>query len=170
MDRKDGTTIEDSDLIRPIEPLLAKENAFLSQAASLRSGNNTTLDNRRGKDGPMQGELNNIKAGMTPFMKDSSGVSVRECVELCQKAYWNVAIFRMTIDIMSEFCNSCVHWKGGNESSKKFFEAWYKRIGGCKVGDQFFREYFRSGNIFLYELRGPINLKSGVAPIVTGKH
>jgi hypothetical protein len=58
---------------------------------------------------------------------------------------------RATIDIMTEFSNSPLHFKGGNKTSRDFFSNWYKKIGGGNFGDQFFREYFRSGNIFLYK-------------------
>ena len=43
----------------------------------------------------------NIKHGLLPFEHSKEGISVRNAIELCQKAYANVAIFRNSIDIMS---------------------------------------------------------------------
>lgn len=99
----------------------------------------------------------NIRAGLLPYDYASDGVNVREAIELCQKAYANVAIFRNAIDIMAEFSNSPVYLEGGNDKSKKFIEKWLNKIGIWKLKDQYFREYYRSGNIFLYRLDGKFN-------------
>ena len=49
---------------------------------------------------------------------------------------------------MAEFSNSPIYLEGENEKSKKFIENWMKKIGIWKLKDQYFREYYRSGNIF----------------------
>jgi len=107
--------------------------------------------------GDISGLLCNIKDGVSPFRHQSGDVDVKEAIELCQKAYWNVSIFKLTIDIMSEFANSNIHFKGKNKSTVKFFENWDKKINGSNLRDQFFRELFRSSNIFLYRLKGQIS-------------
>lgn len=108
--------------------------------------------------------LSNIDAGISPIQYDSnSDISVTDAVKLCQKAYWNVAIFKSTIDIMSEFANSTLHFKGKNKVAVKFYEDWYKRINGHGLGDQCFRELFRSSNLFLYRVEGEVQ-KSTTTP------
>jgi len=97
-------------------------------------------------------ELCNIRQGVMPFECSEGDISVREAIILCQKAYFNVSAFRTTIDIMTEFSNSCLRFDGGTRDSKEFFQAWYEKINGCNLGDQFFREWYRSGNVFLYRL------------------
>ena len=101
----------------------------------------------------------NIRNGLLPFEYSRDGTNVREAIELCQKAYANVAIFRNAIDIMAEFSNSNIYLEGENEKSKKFIEKWFERIGLWKLKDQYFREYYRSGNIFLYRIDGKFTIE-----------
>lgn len=112
--------------------------------------------------GPLLDRYEQIYKGVMPFNMTSVGgnavLSIEEYVTLCQKAYFNVAIFRNTIDTMTEFTNSEVLFKGGNEKSRKFFENWFNtKIKGHKFCDQWFREYYRSGNIFLYRIDADID-------------
>lgn len=95
-----------------------------------------------------------IRAGMLPYHYSSDGVDVRDAIELCQKAYANIAIFRNAIDIMAEFANTEIYLEGGSVKSREFFEEWFKKIKLWKIKDQFFREYYRSGNVFLYKIEG----------------
>jgi len=106
------------------------------------------------KSSSIAGSLQNIKDGVSPFNSDNGDVDVRDAIVLSRKAYWNVSIYRLTIDIMSEFANSPLHFKSKNKTANKFFESWYKQIGGDKLADQFFRELFRSSNIFLKRVEG----------------
>jgi hypothetical protein len=82
------------------------------------------------------------------------GVNVREAIELCQKAYANVSVFRNAIDIMSEFANTEIYLEGGTQKSRDFFTEWFKKIKLWNLRDQYFREYYRSGNVFLYRVDG----------------
>ena len=50
--------------------------------------------------------FSSIRNGLLPYSYAMDGVNVREAIELCQKAYANVAVFRNSIDIMSEFSNT----------------------------------------------------------------
>jgi hypothetical protein len=97
-----------------------------------------------------------IRAGMLPYAYSptSDCVDVRDAIELCQKAYANVAVFANAIDLMSEFANTELYFEAGTKKAKKFFEAWLKRIKIWKVCDQYFREYYRSGNVFIYRVDG----------------
>lgn len=102
--------------------------------------------------------LCNIKNGVSPYNYKNGDVDVKDAIELCQKAYWNVSIFRLTIDIMTEFANSPIHFRGKDKAANKFFKAWYKKINGWKIGDQFFRELFRSTNIFTWRSLGNLDI------------
>jgi len=97
----------------------------------------------------------NIDEGLIPFrystgIKNASNMNIRDAVILCQKAYYNFSIFRNTIDLMTEFSNSHIYFTGGSQKSKDFFEALFKKINLADFQDQFFREYYRSGNVFIY--------------------
>lgn len=98
--------------------------------------------------------FSSIRNGLLPYSYAMDGVNVREAIELCQKAYANVSIFRNAIDIMAEFSNTEIYLEGGSKKSQDFFNSWFKRIRLWGMKDQYFREYYRSGNIFLYRIDG----------------
>ena len=120
------------------EPLMAsyKEEGTAKFVARAASDAKTSTRTRRNKSATIErmDRFSNIDQGLVPFQRSSgsysnkSTLSVRDAVILCQKAYWNSAIFRNTIDLMTEF--SC--------------------------SDIFFREYYRSGNVFVHRMDGKL--------------
>jgi len=68
--------------------------------------------------------FSSIRNGLLPYNYAIDGVNVREAIELCQKAYANVAVFRNSIDIMSEFANTELYLEGGSQKSRDFFNVW----------------------------------------------
>lgn len=148
-----------------VEPATAGESYHISQGSYSRSGsvsnlsssNTSTRINRSSVTAPLN-KFSQIRAGLLPYEISSDGINVREAIELCQKAYANVPIFRNTIDMMSEFANAEVYLEGGNATSRDFFMKLFDRIKLWDLKDQYFREYYRSGNIFLYRLDGKFDL------------
>ena len=124
-----------SDLIKnqdPAEPKFCGESYYSqssiisrSQPASGKSGirksNSTYKGNKANK-------YANIREGILPFEPGSSGVSIQDAIELCQKAYANIAIFRNAIDIMAEFANSAIHLEGGTEPARQFIDRWLSKV------------------------------------------
>jgi hypothetical protein len=106
-----------------------------------------------------QGRFSSIRMGMMPYEYAADGVNVREAIELCQKAYANVAVFRNAIDTMAEFANAEIYLEQGNKSSRDFFYRWFNKIRLWDLKDQYFREFYRSGNIFLYRVDGNLSLE-----------
>ena len=94
----------------------------------------------------------NIREGNLPYHYAKSGCDIRDAIMLCQKAYANIPIFRNVIDIMSEFANTDLHLEGGTEKSRNFIDKWMQKIKVWSIKDQYFREYYRSGNVFMYRL------------------
>jgi hypothetical protein len=98
----------------------------------------------------------NIDEGMVPFNYatgynyNKSNIDVRDTVILCQKAYYNFGLFRNTIDLLSELSCGNLHLKSGNKSGRDFFQALFNKINITALQDKFFREYYRSGNVFIY--------------------
>ena len=97
----------------------------------------------------------NISDGVIPFkytygVSNKSNLNIRDTVVLCQKAYYNFAVFRNTIDMMTEFSTSKIYYRGGSKKSRDFFEALFGKVGLWSLMDKFFREYYRSGNVFVY--------------------
>ena len=104
--------------------------------------------------GDKKHRFSHISGGMLPYNYGSDGVNVRESIELCQKAYANISVFRNAIDVMSEFANSDIYLEGGTQKSRDFIYKWFDKIKLWNLKDQYFREYYRSGNIFLYRVDG----------------
>lgn len=100
----------------------------------------------------------NIDESFVPFKKNNrNNYSIKEIVELCQKAYYGFSSFRNVLGILEEFCISDIHLAGKNDEAKKFFTAWLKRINIQSLQGRWFREYFRSGNIFFTRLFGSVD-------------
>jgi len=134
------------------EPLMAS-SASVSEAKASTEGTST----RRNISSNIQrtDRYKNIDDGIIPFrystgIKNASNMNIRDAVILCQKAYYNFSIFRNTIDLMTEFSNNSIYFTGGSQKSKDFFEALFRKINLADFQDQFFREYYRSGNVFIY--------------------
>ena len=99
-----------------------------------------------------QNKYKNIEDCPLSYSNEKNYISPRSSILLCQKAYANIAIFRNAIDVMSEFSNSDIYLEGGSEKARNFIEKWMDRIEIWKLKDQYFREYYRSGNVFMYKL------------------
>ncbi|NJO59151.1 MAG: hypothetical protein HC836_12690 [Richelia sp. RM2_1_2] len=102
----------------------------------------------------------NIENSETPFDFDGTSLGAANKIELCQKAYYNFGLLRNTIDIMSELANSQIFIEKGDKNTRHLVKNWLKAINIWKVKDQFFREYFRSGNVFFYSFKGKIDINS----------
>lgn len=141
-------------------PETAGDSFYVQSAAASTSnrrvqyGDHTTSRKNAIHHNNKEDKYVNIRNGMLPYDYSGDGVNVRDAIELCQKAYANISIFRNAIDIMAEFSNSPIYLEGENDRSKKFIEGWMKKIGIWKLKDQYFREYYRSGNIFFYRVDG----------------
>lgn len=122
----------------------------------------TTLDNqstrqRRNVGGQIErtNRFENIENGLVPYkyskgVNNKSSLDVRDVVILCQKAYYNFAVFRNVIDLMTEFSSTNLYFTGGSQKSRDFLDALFKKIDMQSFLDRFFREYYRSGNVFIH--------------------
>jgi hypothetical protein len=137
---------------KEIEPLMADFSAS-SSASSTRTRRNAASTITRND------RFRNIKDGLVPWKYSSTtkhqqggvdAIDVEEAVALCQKAYYNFAVFRNTIDLMTEFSVNEIFLRGGSKKSRAFFEAFFRKINLKGFMDKFFREYYRSGNVFIY--------------------
>ena len=141
-----------------IEPLMAG----MEESIAYMGASNKTRS-RRNISGTIErtNRFTNIENGIVPFnyskgVAKYSNMDVRDATILCQKAYWNFAIFRNTIDLMTEFSIENLYFTGGTKKSKQFFEAFFEKINIWSLQDKFFREYFRSGNVFIHRFDGNI--------------
>lgn len=130
---------------------------IVASSASPLTANETRASTRRNAAADIHrtDRFKNISDGVIPFkytygVSNKSNLNIRDTVVLCQKAYYNFAVFRNTIDMMTEFSTSDIYYRGGSKKSREFFEALFGKIGLWSVMDKFFREYYRSGNVFVY--------------------
>ena len=154
-----------------VDPVLAGEPFYTSDASvsniqiarasrdGLTRTEATSSRINRAALAPTFDRYSSIRAGMLPYSFSNDGVYIREAIELCQKAYANVPIFRNAIDLMSEFSNGEIYLEGGTEKARDFFYRWMRKIRMWDLKDQFFREYYRSGNICIYRLDGKFDLE-----------
>ena len=146
---------------------IEKEEGSMIFEASASSNSTSTRRNRAGTI-ERTDKYKNIDDGLVPF-KFSAGYSgsnatldVRDAVKLCQKAYYNFSIFRNVIDLMTEFSISNIYFSGGNKKAKDFFSALFNKINVWNFQDKFFREYYRSGNVFVYRFDAQIKAEDVV--------
>lgn len=135
------------DELEPFSAIAALGNGTLSKA-SYRDGyapSVTPTDSYK-----------NIDSGMLPWEEKSGKISISKAILLCQKAAANIAVVRNTIETCCEFSNSPIHIKTSNSTVKDFFTAWFERIKLYGLVDNFMREYYRSGNVFLYKFVGKL--------------
>ena len=128
------------------EPLMAKHESVASATRTRRN---------RAADIVRTDRFRNIENGMIPFkyshgVSNNSNIDVRDTIILCQKAYYNFSVFRNTIDLMTEFSISNLYYTGGSRKSREFFETLFRKINIDDLQSRFFREYYRSGNVFIY--------------------
>ena len=115
------------------QPTFEGEPYYVSQAAKYSrttSGGKSTSSRQNAAGGrPILDRFINIAEGTLPYnYRDAGYVDIQDAIQLCQKAYANVAIFRNTIDVMSEFSNSKIYLEGGNEKVRKFIYKWLEKI------------------------------------------
>ena len=94
----------------------------------------------------------NIERYVLPYDYTTGDINVRDTVTLCQKAYAYVPVVRNAVELMTEFSNADIYLDGGSKKSREFIKKWMERIKIWSIKDQYFREFFRSGNIFFYRL------------------
>ena len=90
----------------------------------------------------------------TGFGNNGSGIDTREAIKLSVQAYWAFPLLRNVVEVMGELSNSNLFLKGGNKKTRDFVEAWWDRINVWQLKEQFFREWFRSANAFIYRFDG----------------
>mgnify|MGYP003632994799 FL=1 len=139
-------------------PLMAYQTT-----AGIKTGVTSSRRNRAA-DIERTDKYKNIEDGLVPFrftseygLASANSLDIRDAVILCQKAYYNFATFRNVIDLMTEFSIGSIYFKGGSKKSRKFFEALLERLNIWDFQDKFFREYYRSGNVFIYRFDAKVS-------------
>lgn len=103
----------------------------------------------------------NIAQGILPFSMYGSGngtfYGVSEVITICYQAYFNFALLRNAINLLRNFSVSKIHVRTTNKRVKTFIQTWFDAIGLDAFLMQYFLEYYRSGNVFIYKFNGRID-------------
>lgn len=99
----------------------------------------------------------NIQAGIVPLSTVDGNYTIFGAVSLCYSAYYNYALLRNTIDLFCDYSVSPIHVRTKNQRVKTFIETWLSAININRFLPQFFLEYYRSGNVFIYKFSGKID-------------
>ena len=159
--------VENSSLLESFTaPELIGEGYYSEESSASRlsssSGTRVGTRNNLATTSLLRKRFKNIDDGLLPYDYSADGVSVRDAIVLSQKAYFNVPVYKSTIYLLSEFSNSDIYFKknSGTEKSRRFVEAWLNKIKIYDLKDQFFREIYRSGNVFMLHLEAKVNKNS----------
>lgn len=99
----------------------------------------------------------NIRSAGLPFEARFGNTTAADAINLVMKAYGNVAIFRNAIETCVEFSCGRIMVKTPYQNIRDFVENWIKRAAINPFQQEFYREYYRSGNVFIYKFDGKIS-------------
>ena len=128
-----------------------------ARASTVPNSNDVGRGPVRNAPGTAYDAFENIRSMPIPyagFGDNRSYTGVKDAVELCMRAWTSVPAVRNAIEISVEFSNQPLHIKSSNETVRIFFKEWFHAIQMHKLKEEFFREYFRGGNVFLYKFSG----------------
>jgi len=98
----------------------------------------------------------NLRAGIMPFSAEGGYWTMQIPINLATLAYFNVPLVRNTINMLQDFSISPLHIETENKTVEAFFTKWFESINLSGFMSQWFLEYYRSGNIFIYKFNGKI--------------
>lgn len=137
-------------------PEIKYENISLAEDIQTRKNKAATSE--------IVSRFSNIDQGIVPFYDSSfqgnkSGITIRDCLVLINKAYHNFSVVKNIIELLTEFSSGEILFRGGNKKSRDFFKAYFRKINLTSFISCWFREYYRSGNVFVYVFKKEINQK-----------
>jgi len=98
----------------------------------------------------------NIKSLDIPFYLENGNYSVSEVLNVIYRAFFGIQIIRNYVQMMVDFSKSPLHVRCENKTVENFFKVWLNRIDIDKLMAEYFMEYYRSGNVFIYKFNGKI--------------
>ena len=154
------------------EPELTYNDFFsnreiLEKSIGMVAGNNSrdgflgrTFDSALGINSKLAERYPNLIGKGTLYRRYADGyIGIQEVVYLCQKAWEEFQLFRNTIETMVEFSVSEIKISDKNSSAKAFCKGWLEAVNMQSFSEQFYRELYRSCNLFIYKIGGEINKK-----------
>ncbi len=99
----------------------------------------------------------NIRAGIVPISMAEGNYTVMGAIGLVYAAYYNFALLRNAISMLTDFSVSPIHVKTSNARVKTFIETWLDAVKINDFQQQFYTEYYRGGNVWIYKFSGKIS-------------
>lgn len=137
-------------------------NEAIAEEKSRRGSRNSSSKVNTSAIGIEWGQFNQIKNSVLPYHYNNKGnyYDIKEAIDIVQRAYGAVGIIKNAIDVQAELANDGIFLDGGTKRARDFFTAWFETIDLDSYKEQYFREYYKSGNVFFYRIDGEIKFDS----------
>lgn len=137
-------------------------NEAIAEEKSRRGSRNSSSKINSSAIGIEWGQFNQIKNSILPYHYNNKGnyYDIKEAIDIVQRAYGAVGIIKNAIDVQAELTNDGIFLDGGTKRARDFFTAWFETIDLDSCKEQYFREYYKSGNVFFYRIDGEIKFDS----------
>lgn len=137
-------------------------NEAIAEEKSRRGSRNSSSKINTSAIGIEWGQFNQIKNSILPYHYNNKGnyYDIKEAIDIVQRAYGAVGIIKNAIDVQAELTNDGIFLDGGTKRARDFFIAWFETIDLDSCKEQYFREYYKSGNVFFYRIDGEIKFDS----------
>lgn len=73
----------------------------------------------------------------------------KRIIKMCMEAYDKVGIIRNVIDLMSDFASQGITLVHPNKTIEKFYQNWFKEIGGVERSERFLNYLYRQANVIV---------------------
>lgn len=81
----------------------------------------------------------------------------KAAIKMCMDAYEKVGIIHNVIDLMGDFGSQGINIVHENRSVEKFFQQWFKKVGGKERSERFLNNLYRTGNVFVHKSMALVN-------------
>lgn len=137
-------------------------NEAVAEEKSRRTSRNSSSRVNTSTTGVEWGQFNQIKSAILPYHYNDKGnyYDIKDAIDIVQRAYGAVGVIKNAIDVQAELANDGIFLDGGTKRARDFFTAWFETIDLDLCKEQYFREYYKSGNVFFYRIDGEIKFDS----------
>lgn len=145
--RKAKTIAEETELVYETMAQSAEGTmGLLKQNTSFASRVGGDVVNRYSKVGKYD-----YIGGCSPFNTTRYGTDIAELIKLSKICFYENQTYRNSILTLVQLSNSKLIVRGDDKKIENFYKEWLKKINVWDLCNQFFTEWYRSGNVFIYK-------------------
>lgn len=142
-------------------PTIEYGSTEVSRASAINGGSTDTLTRGAQVNSGLSdvGAFQNIRAipsAFGGFGGERGYIGCSEAISLCVKAWTGISTCRNAVEVPVEFSSQPLTVKCSNATVKRFFDDWITLAQIPRLVPQFFRGYYREGNVFLYSSMGQL--------------